>query len=96
MPVLEDTAKYEGIVSLSTTHDTMLIRLLVRQNTTQDLNIIHAYQNASSLTPIPYDVSLAPPLQAIFPALRQMVHSWTFRRRRSFSILHRDLPYTTS
>jgi hypothetical protein len=51
---------YAGIVNLPTTYATLLIRLLVLQNTTADLNIIQKYQNASSLTPINRTTTLAP------------------------------------
>ncbi|KAE9963318.1 hypothetical protein BLS_009419 [Venturia inaequalis] len=55
-----NASAYAGIVNLPTTHGTMLIRLLVLQNTTADLNIIHGYQNASTITPIQRNVTLAP------------------------------------
>lgn len=51
---------YAGIVNLPTTYATLLIRWLVLQNTTADLEIIRRYQNASSLTPINRTVSIAP------------------------------------
>ncbi|KAF2026382.1 hypothetical protein EK21DRAFT_74358, partial [Setomelanomma holmii] len=57
---LEDSTKYAGVVNLPTTHATVLIRLLVRENTTADLNIIQRYQNASALTEVPRAVSYAP------------------------------------
>ena len=57
---LQDTTKYAGIVNLPTTYGTILIRFLVLQNTTSDLNIIQKYQNASSLTEIPRKASHAP------------------------------------
>ena len=43
---------YQGIVNLPTTYGTMLIRLLVRHNTTEELNTLHTYQNASHLAPV--------------------------------------------
>nr|POE48813.1 hypothetical protein CFP56_38910 [Quercus suber] len=43
---------YRGAINVPTTYGTMLIRLLVAHNTTQDLNILHTYQNASSLIQI--------------------------------------------
>ena len=43
---LQDTTKYAGVVNLPTTYGTILIRYLVLQNTTSDLNIIQKYQNA--------------------------------------------------
>lgn len=55
-----NTEEYEGIVNLPTTHGTMLIRLFVLQNTTADLNIIHTYQNQSSLTTLNRTSSRAP------------------------------------
>jgi hypothetical protein len=57
---LQDTTKYAGIVNLPTTYGTILIRFLVLQNTTSDLNITQKYQNASSLTEIPRKASYAP------------------------------------
>ena len=45
--------KYEGIVNVPTTFGTMLIRLLLLHNTTEDLNAVHTIQNASHLRPIP-------------------------------------------
>ena len=44
--------EYEGIIDLPTTYGTMLIRLLVLANTTEDLTALHTYQNASHLTEI--------------------------------------------
>ncbi|QDS68026.1 hypothetical protein FKW77_009509 [Venturia effusa] len=56
-----NASAYAGIVNLPTTHGTMLIRLLVLDNSsTADLNTIHAYQNASRITPIQRHVTLAP------------------------------------
>ncbi|KAH7088843.1 hypothetical protein FB567DRAFT_619633 [Paraphoma chrysanthemicola] len=60
IPSLQDSAKYAGVNNLPTTHATILIRLLVRENTTADLNIIQRYQNASALREIPRAVSYAP------------------------------------
>lgn len=40
---------YQGVVNLPTTYGTMLIRLLVLHNTTEELATLHAYQNASRL-----------------------------------------------
>lgn len=50
---------YQGYVNLPTTHGTMLIRLFVKQNTTADLSVLHAYQNASSLVEISRSVTRA-------------------------------------
>jgi hypothetical protein len=50
---------YQGYVNLPTTHGTMLIRLFVKQNTTADLDILHGYQNASSLAEIPRSITHA-------------------------------------
>ncbi|KAL6712671.1 hypothetical protein ACN47E_000548 [Coniothyrium glycines] len=60
LPDLQAASKYAGVINLPTTHATILIRLLVLQNTTADLNIIQKYQNASSLTEIPRTNSYAP------------------------------------
>ena len=48
----QNLTQYQGVVNLPTTYGTMLIRYLVLQNTTADLNIIQGYQNASRLTPV--------------------------------------------
>jgi hypothetical protein len=50
---------YQGYVNLPTTHGTMLIRLFVKQNTTADLDILHGYQNASSLVEISRSITRA-------------------------------------
>ncbi|THW06225.1 hypothetical protein D6D24_10008, partial [Aureobasidium pullulans] len=50
---------YKAIVNLPTTHGTLLIRLFVKENTTEDLNQLHTYQNASFLTSIPRNISAA-------------------------------------
>jgi hypothetical protein len=50
---------YQGYVNLPTTHGTMLIRLFVKQNTTADLDILHGYQDASSLVEIPRSITRA-------------------------------------
>ncbi|KAH6625909.1 hypothetical protein C7974DRAFT_473159 [Boeremia exigua] len=57
---LQETTRYAGVVNLPTTYGTILIRYLVLQNTTSDLNIIRKYQNASSLTEVPRAASYAP------------------------------------
>lgn len=50
---------YKGIVNLPTTYGTMLIRLLVRHNTTEELKILHTYQNASHIAPVKRTTSQA-------------------------------------
>ena len=45
-------SSYQGIVNLPTTYGTMLIRLLVRYNTTEELRTLHEYQNASHIAPV--------------------------------------------
>lgn len=45
-------AQYQGIISIPTTYATMLIRLLLAHNTTEDLEAVHRYQNASSLVAV--------------------------------------------
>jgi hypothetical protein len=63
--------QYAGIVNLPTTYGTLLIRLLVLQNTTSDLSIIRAYQNASILTPINRATTKAPsPLEICSASLQ--------------------------
>ncbi|KAF2717527.1 hypothetical protein K431DRAFT_297750 [Polychaeton citri CBS 116435] len=49
---LESTnySDYKGIVNLPTPYGTVLIRLLLLSNSTAELNTLHTYQNASSLT----------------------------------------------
>ncbi|KAF2151051.1 hypothetical protein K461DRAFT_228195 [Myriangium duriaei CBS 260.36] len=50
---------YQGYVNLPTTHGTLLIRLFVKENTTEDLNTLHTYQNASLLEEVPRPISRA-------------------------------------
>lgn len=45
----ENSTHYQGIINVPTTYATMLIRILVKQNTTEELEEIRGYQNASSL-----------------------------------------------
>ncbi|KAL8827426.1 MAG: hypothetical protein Q9191_003193 [Dirinaria sp. TL-2023a] len=45
--------KYTGIINAPTTHGTGLFRLLLKFNTTDNLNIVHRLQNATTLTPVP-------------------------------------------
>lgn len=68
---LRDNVKYKGIINLPTTYGTILIRFLVLQNTTSDLNIIQRYQNASSLVEVPRKASYAasPPNNASLSSL---------------------------
>ena len=66
-----NSSAYHGVVNLPGSYATMLIRLLLLHNTTEDLNAVHAYQNASKLTPLnrttPLQVNVypAPPLQSL-------------------------------
>ncbi|ETN39026.1 uncharacterized protein HMPREF1541_07068 [Cyphellophora europaea CBS 101466] len=66
-----DSSAYQGVVTLPGTHATMLIRLLLVQNTTDNLETVHGYQNESSLTAIAKDDTDAeiwgptPPLPAL-------------------------------
>lgn len=46
------STQYQGVVNYPTTYGTILIRILVKQNTTDDLNIVHGYQSQYSITPI--------------------------------------------
>lgn len=46
-------------MNLPTTYGTILIRLFLKENTTADLDIIHRYQNASSLKEVPRNVTRA-------------------------------------
>lgn len=50
---------YQGIVNLPTTHGTSLIRFFVKANTTDDLNIIQRYQNATTLQEISRSITRA-------------------------------------
>lgn len=61
---------YQGTVNLPTTYGTMLIRFLLAANTTSNLNTIHTYQNASSLSNVTRAVNssiTAPPLISLAP-----------------------------
>lgn len=44
---------YEGAINYPTTYGTILIRILVKQNTTEDRDIVHGYQSQYSITPAP-------------------------------------------
>lgn len=59
---------YQGIVNIPGTYGTLLQRLFLKSNTTEDLEAIHKYQNASHLTPIPRKANFknghAPPLNS--------------------------------
>jgi hypothetical protein len=44
--------EYQGIVNMPSTYGTILARLLVLHNTTEDASILQGYQNATRLTPI--------------------------------------------
>lgn len=46
-------SNYTGIINFPTTYGTMLIRILVIQNTTADLNIVHNYQAGYSISSTP-------------------------------------------
>lgn len=68
---LLDSTRYKGIVNLPTTYGTILIRFLVLQNTTSDLDIIQGYQNATSLVEVSRKTSraLSPPNNASLSSL---------------------------
>lgn len=68
-PSHNSSTEYQGIVNLPSTYGTMLLRILVLQNTTSDLNQIHQYQNATKLTAIPRNASQssAPALKSLAP-----------------------------
>lgn len=46
-------SKYQGIVNSPTTYGTLLIRLLLKYNTTENLDIVHRIQNETKLVPVP-------------------------------------------
>lgn len=50
-------SKYQGLVNFPTTYGTMLIRILVKQNTTEDLDIVHRYQSQYTIEPTPRKVT---------------------------------------
>jgi len=61
--------KYTGYINFPTTYGSLWNRILVRQNTTADLDIVHSYQRNISITPVPRQISQpgtlpAPPLTA--------------------------------
>ena len=66
-----NSSVYHGVVNLPGSYATMLIRLLLLHNTTEDLNAVHTYQNASQLTainrtaPVQTDTNPAPPLLSL-------------------------------
>lgn len=45
--------KYKGIINFPTTYGALLSRILVRENTTQDLDAIAAYQRDTTVTTVP-------------------------------------------
>lgn len=53
-------SSYAGIVNLPTTYGTMLIRFILLQNSTVDLDTVHGYQNASFLTNVTRASSIPP------------------------------------
>ncbi|KAI9892436.1 MAG: hypothetical protein M1814_001393 [Vezdaea aestivalis] len=46
-------SKYQGIVNAPTTYGTILIRLLLKYNTTENINSVRRIQNATRLVPVP-------------------------------------------
>ncbi|KAH6865265.1 hypothetical protein BKA58DRAFT_414006 [Alternaria rosae] len=52
-----EPSSYKGVISYATTYGTMLGRILVRQNTTQDIATIRSYQDQTFLKTIPRDTS---------------------------------------
>lgn len=62
------SANYTDVVNLPTTYGTMLVRFLLSANTTAELNQIHTYQNASSLTNVTRQAgTTSPPLTSLAP-----------------------------
>jgi len=49
--------KYQGVINFPGTYGTMLIRLLLKYNTTENLEIVNRYQNETSLIEVPRTLS---------------------------------------
>ena len=47
-----NATRYKGVVNVPTTYGTMLIRFLLFQNTTDEINTVHKYQDASKIVAI--------------------------------------------
>ena len=66
-----NSSAYRGVVNLPGSYATMLLRILLLHNTTEDLNVVHRYQNVSILTqinrsaPLQQITNAAPPLQSL-------------------------------
>lgn len=45
--------KYKGVISFPTTYGSLVSRILVRENTTQDLDTVHDYQSGVSIASVP-------------------------------------------
>ncbi len=59
--------KYQGVINFPTTYGTLLVRILLRHNTTEDLAVVNRYQYGISITTTPRtiqqpNVVQAPPL----------------------------------
>ncbi len=67
-PITKDCIpKYQGIVNFPTTYGTLLVRILLRHNTTEDLAVVNKYQDEISITTTPRTIEQpymvqAPPL----------------------------------
>ncbi|EME49349.1 hypothetical protein DOTSEDRAFT_119116 [Dothistroma septosporum NZE10] len=66
--------RYQGVINVPTTYATMLIRILIKQNTTEELDEVRGYQNASSLVGVARSFvsgsnpsEYAPPLTSLAP-----------------------------
>ncbi|KAF3033946.1 hypothetical protein E8E12_000643 [Didymella heteroderae] len=49
----QNTNKYKDVVNVPTAYGAILIRFLVLQNTTSDLNIVQRHQHATSMAEVP-------------------------------------------
>lgn len=59
--------KYQGIINFPTTYGSLLVRILLRHNTTEDLAVVNKYQDEISITTTPRTIQQpnmvqAPPL----------------------------------
>ena len=64
----EALSAYQGVVNFPTTYGTSLIRLLLKQNTTANLDVVHRIQNETSLVTIPRQFSQQGSLLPAAPA----------------------------
>ena len=91
----DSNGKYKGIINFPTTYGFLLIRILVRSNTTADIDKVHCYQNGIftklvNKTSPPSQNPIAPPLT---PSLLQTDNT-TSAETQLLTLTARLLPYS--